>query len=106
MTTLVLFGEAIDFLAGRVTFHHPFPEAFGTADAANLKEDLLQVTYPRGLLLDIGWYPEGDPHGEFMLAVVRDERWEEAREYRTRNPQELLRALRVVILELTPGEAS
>lgn len=41
-----------------------------------LKEDLVQVDYPGGLLLDAGWYPEFCESGLFVVKVVRDFNWE------------------------------
>jgi hypothetical protein len=33
---------------------------------SDLKEDLAQVEYPAGVLLDVGWYPELSLDGTFM----------------------------------------
>lgn len=41
-----------------------------------LKEDLLQVSYPDNhentYILDIGWYPEFNLNGNFKLVLVRN----------------------------------
>lgn len=42
-----------------------------------LKEDLAQIAYPGGSLLDIGWYPEFSRDGAFVVAVVRNGDWDE-----------------------------
>src|SRR5262245_10344646 len=35
-------------------------------------EDLLQIINPtKGLLLDVGWYPDANPSGTFCLRVIR-----------------------------------
>ena len=40
-------------------------------------EDLLQLRHPRlGLLLDVGWYPDSSPEGEFRAVLLRGEDWE------------------------------
>ncbi len=44
--------------------------------ANDLKEDLVQVSYPGGVVLDIGWYPDCAPDGEFMVLVVKDADWQ------------------------------
>jgi hypothetical protein len=41
-----------------------------------LKEDLIQVQFRNAIILDLGWYPEFDPRGQFVLTVVRDQDWE------------------------------
>jgi hypothetical protein len=43
----------------------------------NLKEDLLQVSYANGLLLDVGWYPSFDENGEFQIRVIENNNWDE-----------------------------
>ena len=44
---------------------------------SELKEDLAQISFPSGLLIDIGWYPEFSEDGGFLVTVVRAEDWEE-----------------------------
>jgi hypothetical protein len=59
---------------GRVTFwdldpvneHTPLPD-----QADNLKEDMAQIEYPSGVLLDVGWFPEFARDGAFVIVVVR-----------------------------------
>jgi len=41
-----------------------------------LKEDLMQARFGNGILLDLGWYPEFDPRGQFVLSVVKEQEWE------------------------------
>lgn len=41
-----------------------------------LKEDLAQVKFGDTIVLDVGWYPEFDPLGQFGLMVVRKQDWE------------------------------
>jgi hypothetical protein len=40
-----------------------------------LKEDLMQARFGDGIILDLGWYPEFDPRGQFVLSVVREQEW-------------------------------
>ena len=42
----------------------------------HLKEDLAQITYPGGIVLDLGWYPSFDLQGEFKVTVVQNDDWE------------------------------
>lgn len=41
-----------------------------------LKEDLAQIEYPNGNILDIGWYPEFSVSGAFVISVVQNGDWE------------------------------
>ena len=59
--------SGIDFSPGQIVYAETTPE---------FKEDLLQVTYPDGQILDVGWYPEGDPEGEYRLLAVSDGDWD------------------------------
>jgi hypothetical protein len=42
-----------------------------------LKEDMLQVEFPDGYLLDIGWRPSFEIDGQFNLALIKDFNWED-----------------------------
>ncbi|MFL1552419.1 hypothetical protein B7453_23715 [Pseudomonas sp. IB20] len=41
-----------------------------------LKEDMLQVEFAGGLLLDVGWYPEFDATGGFRINVIKNYDWD------------------------------
>lgn len=72
------FSETIDFSPGQVAYEEfPLTEAkewVGQLD--DLNEDLLQVEFPDNVVLDIGWYPERDPKGQFQVRVIRDLAWD------------------------------
>jgi len=42
----------------------------------HLKEDLAQIEYPAGVILDVGWYPEFAATGNFVVCVVQQGAWE------------------------------
>jgi hypothetical protein len=46
------------------------------AQIAHLKEDLAQIEYPNFVLIDIGWYPEFQVNGAFVVSVVRNKNWQ------------------------------
>ena len=77
--TAIKFSETIDFSPGQVVY-----EEFHLTDSKewaeqldDLNEDLLQVEFPGNVILDIGWYPMGDPKGQFKVKVIRDFDWEQ-----------------------------
>ncbi len=41
-------------------------------DLADLDQDILEVGLPNGLTIDVGWYPQYDPDGQFRIVVFRD----------------------------------
>lgn len=41
-----------------------------------LKEDMLQVEFAGGFLLDVGWYPEFDASGGFRINVIKNYDWD------------------------------
>jgi len=49
---------------------------FPTKDPEYLREDLLQIDLPTGVKIDVGWYPDGDPNGEYQIVVFR-ESWDD-----------------------------
>lgn len=41
-----------------------------------LKEDLFQISYKNDYIIDVGWYPEFSPEGNFRIVVVKDYNWD------------------------------
>lgn len=41
----------------------------------NLKEDMLQVEFPDGYILDVGWKPSFDINGKFHVYLIKDFDW-------------------------------
>ena len=73
-----MFDE-INFLNGKVSFNDfnldqniPLELQIG-----HLKEDLFQVDYSGEFLIDVGWYPEFDKNGSFVICVIKDFNWSE-----------------------------
>lgn len=66
----------------------------------NLHEDLIQVEYEGGLLLDIGWYPECDPTGRFIINLIKEYNWENPlKRIEAKNIGEMYRAINAVIVD-------
>jgi hypothetical protein len=44
----------------------------------NFIEDLLQLKNEhKNILLDLGWYPEMNPNGNYCMKLIQDNNWEE-----------------------------
>ncbi len=72
--------EQIPWESGEVVFWDLSfldPQRPLTDQVEDLKEDLAQVKYARGVLLDIGWYPEFSSEGAFVVRVVRETDWDQ-----------------------------
>jgi hypothetical protein len=41
-----------------------------------LQEDLLQIQYDNNIVVDVGWYPELDPSGKFIIYIIKDSDWD------------------------------
>ena len=66
-----------EFLPGKVTYNSfdiSFDKPF-EQQIFSLNEDLVQVEYENGYLIDIGWYPECDPKGKIILQLIHDNDW-------------------------------
>lgn len=51
-------------------------EANDDAWLFDFNQDLLQVSHKtKNLLLDVGWYPEGDPTGSYGIELIKKEDW-------------------------------
>ncbi len=44
--------------------------------ARHLKEDLGQIEFADGTIIDMGWYPEFNVEGAFTVQLVRGSNWE------------------------------
>lgn len=40
------------------------------------REDLIQVTYPKDYLVDVGWYPEHTSDGSYTVEIIHNRDWE------------------------------
>lgn len=68
----------VDFQSGKVTWIENA-----------LQEDMLQVEYPNGLILDMGWYENG-----YIIYIVRDFEWNNPlARFTTRNVDDLSQLL-------------
>lgn len=68
----------IDFKSGKIIyneFHINFSLPFSEQEDC-LTEDLLQVVYANGYMIDLGWYPENDESGKFILQLINNGDWE------------------------------
>lgn len=68
----------IDFGVGSIVyneFHIDFEKKLDEQEDS-LTEDLLQVKYPNNYLIDLGWYPECNSKGNFVLNVIYNYDWE------------------------------
>ncbi|WP_296151483.1 hypothetical protein [uncultured Flavobacterium sp.] len=59
--------ENIEFKSGILTYIE------NDFSRVNLKEDMLQVSYPKNYLLDVGWY--GSENG-YIIYIIRNNDWE------------------------------
>lgn len=41
-------------------------------DPMLLSQDMLEVELPTGVFLDVGWFPEHDPQGEYVIMAFID----------------------------------
>ncbi|WP_338767681.1 hypothetical protein [Massilia sp. METH4] len=69
----------IDIRSGTVEFDDIslLPDDFKVDDHIDfLKEDMLQITYPGGAIIDVGWRPSFDRNGCFRCVLIRDGDWD------------------------------
>lgn len=48
-----------------------------TEQVNKLDEDLFQLTFINGNIIDIGWYPAFEEDGEFIVQIICGENWDE-----------------------------
>jgi hypothetical protein len=42
-------------------------------DLSLLDQDILEIELPNGINIDVGWFPENDPNGAFVIRVYRQD---------------------------------
>ncbi|KOC88153.1 hypothetical protein [Winslowiella iniecta] len=64
---------------GMVSFNDfPINEAMPLEEQLDdLKEDMLQIGFSNGYLLDVGWRPSFNKNGEFKIVLIKDFDWNE-----------------------------
>ncbi|MCY8913691.1 hypothetical protein MOE47_02655 [Bacillus atrophaeus] len=71
-------GWTVDY----ITIKDTDPKALEASDDAwlfDFSQDLLQISHKpktKNLLLDVGWYPDGDPTGSYGIELIKNEDWE------------------------------
>jgi hypothetical protein len=78
------------------------PEAWTLA----LKSSLLMLTHERrGMLVDLGWYPDGEAHGRYRLrAFEGDHTGTERSAFETRNPAVVITELERLLDSINRGD--
>ncbi|ENQ3106209.1 hypothetical protein ACEOWJ_002215 [Bacillus cereus] len=68
-------------------------------------QDLLQLEFTqKDIILDVGWYPEGDPDGMYGLELIKNKNWHEPLEtFDTRNKEEVVQAIEMLLLKVRTG---
>ncbi len=67
----------------------------------SLKEDLLQIEYPDGYLIDVGWYPEFDITGHFKIMLIKDFNWDQpVKDITCKDLVELIKNIQKIIDEI------
>ncbi len=86
-------SNIIDFKDGNVTYNEFYIDFSIPYDKQVdcLLEDLIQVEYNNGYILDVGWYPEFDYSGQFIIQIIEKYEWESPTFYRKCNDEENLK---------------
>jgi hypothetical protein len=76
-------------------------------DLPLLTQDMLEVELPNGVIIDVGWYPEHDPNGEYGIAVFQDHPDNPLQEaYYTKNLADAILAVESIAFQMTKRQKS
>lgn len=96
---------SIDIKDGKVEFDQisELPDSFAVKNCVEiLREDMLQITFPNGILIDVGWRPCFSSRGKFYIVAVSNENWDEpVATVKASNVIQAKEALQKMINELT-----
>lgn len=68
---------SIDFKSGEIVYNEfNIVSSKPLAEQEDLlSEDLLQIQYGDNIILDVGWYPEFDISGNFLVQIIKNQDW-------------------------------
>jgi hypothetical protein len=71
----------------------------------NFTENLLQIKNIRyNILLDVGWYPEGDPNGSYGVELIKDNDWQNPLvSFNTANKKEVVEKIELLLWQVGEG---
>jgi len=72
-------------------------ELFADSPLEHLDEDILQVSLPNGLTVDVGWYPACDEDGAFKVVVYRGHWRNQLFKCATRDPRAAAKAVESLV---------
>jgi hypothetical protein len=68
---LKLKGGDVTYNDWEINPNQPFSE-----QELSFKQDLLQIEFRDCYLVDVGWYPDFDEKGRFMVRVIKNYEWD------------------------------
>ncbi len=70
--------KKIDFSPGKITYDSfdIDPNVSFEQQIGSLREDLFQVSYDEKYIVDIGWFSDFDPQGNFIVQIIKNYDWE------------------------------
>jgi hypothetical protein len=74
-------------------------QIFESQNPIVLSEDLLEISLPSGKTIDVGWYPEHDPTGQYRVLLYRGHTGYALKRIDTRSLFEVLQTLQNWIAE-------
>lgn len=76
--SLQKISSLLDFSPGRIVYEEFIfdDEQELVEQVDKLDEDILQIEFPGGILLDVGWYPAFTRVGQFQVRVIRNFEWD------------------------------
>ncbi|ADP34120.1 hypothetical protein [Bacillus atrophaeus] len=100
-------GWTVDY----ITIKDTDPKALEASDDAwlfDFSQDLLQISHKpktKNLLLDVGWYPDGDPTGSYGIELIKNEDWENpVEDIKCTELKELIKQLDNIFMKVIKNE--
>lgn len=71
------FVKNLDLFGGVIEYDDFFinPDVSFEKQLHAYKEDILQISFGKHFLMDVGYYPEMDPNGCFVVYAIQDYDW-------------------------------
>lgn len=68
-------------------------------------QDLLQLRHKRSnILLDLGWYPDGDSNGAYKIELIKDDDWmNPIKSFNSNSKDEIVKMIELLLWQVSVG---
>jgi hypothetical protein len=75
---------------------------YHTSNPCYLNQDLLLVELPNNIFIDVSWFPEHDPHGEYYITIFQGDWEHQINTWKTRSLSDVISLVQRIAQQFLP----